>query len=130
PLLSILPAADVQQVVLARTQLVAQADPLDLEPDSAPAGPARQAGEVATMRVDVQVLRVEMRDPNRHAARSQYGRTNPRSATILRNASIAVYVGRTTSSPPAGDSSRPRSSASSRSGTTSIASAGNPAYLQ
>ena len=61
--------------------------------------------------VDVQVLRIQVRDPDRHAARSQYGRTNPRSETILRRASIAVYVGRTTSSPPPGVSSSPRSSA-------------------
>ena len=56
PLLTILPTADVEQVVLARTQLVAQAHRLDLEPDSAPAGPARQDGDVASIRIDVQVL--------------------------------------------------------------------------
>src|SRR5262249_25093426 len=38
--------------------------------------------------------------------------------------------GNTTSSPSTGASSRPRSSAASSSGTTSIASAGKPPYLQ
>ena len=42
---------------------------------------------------------------------------------------MAVYVGRTTSSPPSGVSSSPRSSARSSSGTTSIASGGKPAVL-
>src|SRR5512132_3919214 len=129
-LLAILAAPDVQQVVLAGPQLVAEADRLDLEADPTPARTARQDRDVPAIRVAVQVLRIEVGDPARHAARSQYGCTNPRSATIRRSASIAVYVGRTTSSPPPGDSSSPRSSAASSSGTTSIASAEKPPYLQ
>ena len=63
-----------------------------------------------------------MSDPDLHDARSQNSATGPRRAMIPRNASIAVYVGRTTSSSPAGVSSSPRSRAVSRSGTTSIRS--------
>src|SRR5437870_4715231 len=73
--------------------------------------------------------------PNRgasdfHAARSQYWGMRPRSATIFRSASIAVYVGSTVSSPRGGVSASPRSSARSSFGTTSIESVGIPAYLQ
>ena len=42
---------------------------------------------------------------------------------------MAVYVGSTTSSPPAGVSSSPRSSARARSGSTSTASSSRPPYV-
>src|SRR5262245_4261521 len=70
-LLAILAAPDVEQVVLARPQLVAEAERLDVEPEPPPARTAREHRDVAAVGVDVQVLRVEVRDPNRHAARSQ-----------------------------------------------------------
>ena len=112
-LLAILAAADVEQVDLSSVHALADADRGDLELMAASCGTLGQHGDVAAVGVDVQVVRVEMPDADLHAARSQYGRANPRSETIFRSASMAVYVGRTASSPPAGVSSSPRSSASS-----------------
>ena len=90
-------------------------------------GPPGEHGDVSSVGVDVEVLGVEMPDPDLHGvAPSQYGCTKPRSVRTARNASIAVYVGRMTSSVPASTSSRPRSSARSSEGTTSSRSSGKP----
>ena len=84
-------------------------DGLDLELVPAPRGATLEHGDVPAVGVDVQVVRIEMPDDDLHAARSQYCGTWPRLETIRRSASIAVYVGSTTSSPPSGVSSSPRS---------------------
>src|SRR5439155_15077502 len=89
-LFTILAASDVEQVVRTGGEPVADADPLELERQTTPARTGREHGDVAPVGVDVQVLGVEMPDPDLHAARSQYGRTKPRRETILRSPSIAV----------------------------------------
>ena len=90
-LLTILAAADVEQVVLAGAQLVADADRLDRKLQPARGRPALEDGDVAPVGVDVQVLGVQVPDADRrHAARSQYGRASPRSETIPCSASMAV----------------------------------------
>jgi hypothetical protein len=90
-LLAILAAADVEQVVLAGLQLVADANRLDCELQPARGRPSLEDSDVAPVGVDVQVLGVQVPDANRrHAARSQYGRASPRSATIRCSASMAV----------------------------------------
>jgi len=89
-LLAILAASHVQKIVLARAHGVADAQRRHLELVAAPRRAPVEHRDVAAVRIDVQVVRIEMSDPKPHAARSQYGRTNPRRATILRSASIAV----------------------------------------
>ena len=89
-LLAILAAADVEQIVLARPHAVADAESVDLELMATPRRAPREHGDVAPIGIDVQVVGIEVSDTQLHAARSQYGRTKPRSATILRSASIAV----------------------------------------
>ena len=89
-LLAVLAAADVEQVVRARPQRVAHRDRLDVELVPAPGRAPREHRDVAAVGVDVQVVRIEVPDADLHAARSQYGRTWPRSPMILRSASIAV----------------------------------------
>ena len=123
-LLAVLPAADVEEIVLAGWTRISDRNGPDLELVAAPRRAPRQDRDVAAVGIDVQIVGIEMPDDDLHAARSQYGRTNPRSLTICRKPSIAVYVGRTTSSPPGGVSSSPRSSAASSEGTTSIALSG------
>ena len=111
-LLAVLAAADVEQVVRARPQRVAHRDRLDVELVPAPRRAPREHGDVAAVGVDVQVVRVEVPDADLHAAllpvRPHVRRRSPIS---LRSASIAVYVGRTTSSSAGPDSASPRSSA-------------------
>ena len=106
-----------------------------VELDAAPGRAPLEHGDVAAVGVDVQVVGIEVADDDLRrlltpALASQYGRTSPRSAAIARSASIAVYVGSTASSPPGGVSSSPRSSARSRSGTTSIRSGVEAAVLE
>ena len=126
-LLAVLAAADVIEVVRARHDRVVEPELRHVELVSAPRRAPREHRDVAAVGVDVEVLGIEMPDADRrHAARSQYGRARPRSATIRWSSSIAVYVGSTTSSPPSGVSVRPRSSARARSGSTSIASSAAP----
>ena len=130
-LLAVLAAADVVEVVLAGDDRVVHPDRGHVEVVPPPGGASREDGDVAAVGVDVEVVRIEMTDANpRHAARSQYGFARPRSATIRCSASIAVYVGSTTSSPPAGVSSSPRSSARSSDGTTTMRDSSTPPYLK
>jgi hypothetical protein len=75
--------------VLAGPQLLADRDAGELELVPAQSRPPGEHGDVAPVGVDVQVVRVQMPDPDSHD-RSQYGRTRPRSVTIRRSASIAV----------------------------------------
>ena len=49
-----------------------------------------QHGDVAAIGVDVQVLGIEMADPQAGHAASQYGRTTPRRVSTARSSSIAV----------------------------------------
>ncbi len=89
-LLPVLAAADVEEVVLAGPHVQADADRVHVELVPAPSRPTGEDGDVPTVGVDVQVVRIEVRDPDPHAACSQYGRVKPRSVTIRRSASIAV----------------------------------------
>ncbi len=71
-LLAILPAADVVEVVVAGHDRIAHSQRRDLELVTSPAGAPREHGDVAAVGVDVEVVRVEVADPNRrHPARSQ-----------------------------------------------------------
>ena len=70
-LLAVLAAADVEKVVVARPELLADADRLHLEPVPAPLRPACEDGDVPTIGVDVEVVRVQVADADVHAARSQ-----------------------------------------------------------
>src|SRR4029078_13383210 len=112
-LLAILASADVEEVVLPRRERRPESDRFDLELVPACSCAMLEHGDVPAVGVDVEVLGVEMPDPDDHAASSQYGRVRPRLVAIAWSASIAVYVGRTASSSPGWVSSRPRSSARS-----------------
>src|SRR5580765_6611585 len=129
-LFAILAASHVQQIVLIRPQRIAERDSTDIQLVAPPRCAPGEDRNVAAVGIDVEVVGIQMPDDDLHAARSQYGRTKPRSPTTFRSASIAVYVGRTTSSPPAGVSSSPRSSPASSEGTTSIRSGSRPPYLK
>ena len=89
-LLAILSAAHVIEIDLVCAHVVADADVRHFQVVAAPRRALPQDRDVAAVGVDVQVVRVEVPDADLHAARSQYGRTNPRSETIRRSASIAV----------------------------------------
>ena len=69
-LLAILPAAHVEEIVRARTDRLAHPDGLNDELVAAPGRPPVEHGNVAAVGVDVQVVRIEMPDPDLHAARS------------------------------------------------------------
>src|SRR6185437_10892658 len=129
-LLAVLAASDIQQIVLVGSQRIADRHRTHLKVMAPPRCAAGKDRDVAAVGIDVEVVRIEMPDDDLHAARSQYGRTKPRSPTTFRSASIAVYVGMTTSSPPAGVSSSPRSSPASSEGMTSIRSGSRPSYLK
>ena len=130
-LLAVLAAADVVEVVLAGPDGLAETDRPVVQLDAAPRAPALEDGDVAAVRVDVQVLGIEVPDDELHAtASSQYGRTRPCSEAIWRRASMAVYVGRTTSSPPGRVPSTPYASASARSGRSVIFAGSSPPYLK
>ena len=113
--------------MLAGDDVVADADRRDVEVVPAPCRSAREHGDVAAVRVDVEVVGVEVADADVH---DQYAFVSPRAVRMRCRPSIAVYVGRTTSSPPVGVSSSPRSSAAARSGCTSIASSFEPAVAE
>src|SRR6266542_305203 len=70
-LLAVLAAADVEEVVLAWTHGLVDRDRPHLELVPAPGGPARKDGDIASIRVDVEVVRIEVSDHDLHAARSQ-----------------------------------------------------------
>ena len=90
-LLSILPAADVVEVVLARHDRVAHPERRHLELVAAPRRPPREHGDVAAVGVDVEVVRIEVADADRrHPERSQYGFASPREASSRCRPSIAV----------------------------------------
>src|SRR5262249_10817695 len=89
-LLAVLAATDVQEIVLTRLHRLPDRDRVHLELVPAPGSSLRQHGDVPAVGIDVQVVGIEVTDKDVHAARSQYGRTKPRSATTFRKASIAV----------------------------------------
>src|SRR6185437_5086445 len=74
--LSVLPAANVENIVLAGPDRRAGAEGLDLELVAAPGGTGAQDRDVASIRVDVEVIREEVADdelfhgPNGTAPRS------------------------------------------------------------
>jgi hypothetical protein len=77
--------------VPAGPELVADANRLDRELQATHGRAVLEHRNVAAIGVDVQVLGIEVRNPERrHAARSQYGRAKPRSEMILWSSSIAV----------------------------------------
>ena len=88
-LLAILAAADVEQVQLVGTDSVADGDSRHFELVAAQRGPPGEHRDVAAVGVDVEVLGIEVADPDLHV-RSQYGFDQPRSATIRCSSSIAV----------------------------------------
>ena len=70
-LLAVLSAAHVQEVVLAGPHGDADTQLLDVQLVTAPRGAPREHRDVAAVRVDVQVIGIEMPDAQPHAARSQ-----------------------------------------------------------
>ena len=70
-LLAILAAADVDEVVVRRRQRVARVDPRHLDRVPAEGGPPLEHRDVAAIRVDVEVVRVEVGDADPHPASSQ-----------------------------------------------------------
>ena len=89
-LLAILAAADVDEVERRRLERIARLDGRHLERMPAEGRPAGEDGDVAAVGVDVEVVRVEVRDADPHGASSQNGRTRPRLTAIARSSSIAV----------------------------------------
>ena len=90
-LLSILPAADVVEVVRARHDRITHPERRHLELVAAPGRPPREHGDVAAVGVDVEVVRIEVADADRrHPDRSQYGFVSPREASSRCRPSIAV----------------------------------------
>src|SRR5262249_26835197 len=73
-LLAILTTADVEEIVVAGPDVVADAQLDDVELVTTPRGSTGQHRDVAAIRVDVQVVRIQMPDAEPHAARSQDGR--------------------------------------------------------
>src|SRR5204862_6571569 len=84
-LLAVLAAADVEEIVLTRLDRLADRHRAHLEFVAAPGRAPSEHRDVSAIRVDVEVIRIEMSHHDLHAARSQYGRTKPRSATIFRS---------------------------------------------
>ena len=70
-LLTVLAAADVQQIVRGRIHGVSNRQPAHVELVAAPSSAPRQHGDVSAVCVDVQVVRIEVPADRRHAARSQ-----------------------------------------------------------
>src|SRR5205814_3457535 len=80
-LLTVLPAADVVEVVLAGCDRVSHPQRRHLQLVPPPGRPPSEYRDVATVGVDVEVVRVEVSDPDRgHCERSQYGFASPRDA--------------------------------------------------
>src|SRR5439155_7675955 len=69
-LFAILPAADIQQIVRAGDYRLAHTDRPHDELVAAPGPAPLEHGDVAAVGVDVQVVRIEVPDPDPHAARS------------------------------------------------------------
>ncbi len=90
-LLAILAASDVEKIAGLRIERIAETHRANLELVAAQSSAPGKDRDVAAIGVDVEVVGVQMRDPDPHATRSsQYGRTAPRSSSVLRSASIAV----------------------------------------
>ena len=70
-LLAVLAAADVEEVDLARRHAVAHPDRAHVELVAARRRALGQHGDVPAVGVDVQVVRIEVADPDPHAALSQ-----------------------------------------------------------
>jgi hypothetical protein len=70
-LFAILAAAHVIEVVFAGPDSLAEADRPIVEIDPSPAGAPLEHGDVSTIRVDVEVVGIEMADDDFHAAASQ-----------------------------------------------------------
>ena len=67
-LLAVLPAADVVEVDLPDRNRVVHADRAQLEFVAAAGRPLREHGDVAAVGVDVEVVRIEVPDPDLHVA--------------------------------------------------------------
>src|SRR4051812_15992784 len=65
-LLAILAAADVEEIVVAGDERIAEPDRANLELVPAPSRPPREHGHVAAIGVDVQVVRVQVADDDLH----------------------------------------------------------------
>ena len=89
-LLAVLAAADVDEVVGPRLERVTGLDAGHLERVPAERSATREHRDIAAVRVDVEVVRIEVGDSDPHDAPSQYGRTRPRETAICRSSSIAV----------------------------------------
>ncbi len=70
-LLAVLATTDVEEVDLAGRDLVVHADGAHLELVPARSRALRENGDVAAVRVDVEVIRIEVADADLHAAVSQ-----------------------------------------------------------
>ena len=90
-LLPILPAADVVEVVLAGCDRVSHPQRGHVQLVAAPGSPPREHRDVAAVGVDVEIVRIEVSDPDGgHPDRSQYGFASPRDARSRWRPSIAV----------------------------------------
>ena len=124
-LLTVLAAADVEEVGVGGAR--PQADLVHVEIDAVALRTARRDREVAAIGVDVQVVRIQMREDDSHATRSQYGRV----AAVGDHALEAEHrrVRREEHELAAGlGQLEPRSSAASSSGTISILASSRPPY--
>ena len=88
-LFAILAAADVEQIVLPGRELVAERDRRHLELVASERSAPAQHRDVAAVGVDVQVVRIQMTDPDLHFF-SHHRSTRPRSARPASRSSIAV----------------------------------------
>ena len=70
-LFAVLAAAHIEKIVLARMERLSDGNGAHFELVPAPRRAPRQHCDVAAVRVDVQVVRVEVPDDDLHAARSQ-----------------------------------------------------------
>jgi hypothetical protein len=90
-LLPVLPAADVIEVVLSRSDRVVDAQRRHLELVAPPRCALFEHGDVAPVGVDVEVIRIKVPDPDDgHWECSQYGLARPRDASTRWRPSIAV----------------------------------------
>src|SRR5437899_1153856 len=90
-LLPVLAAAHVIEVVVARDDRIVHPERRDVELVPSKRCAPSEHRDVATVGIDVEVIRIEMADADRrHALRSQYFFARPRSATMRCSPSIAV----------------------------------------
>lgn len=89
-LLTILATADVEQIVRTGSHLVVETDRLDCELVPSERRAPIEYGDVASVGVDVEIVGIQVSNPNSHALDSQKGLVRPRPATIRCSASIAV----------------------------------------